>query len=113
MKNQPIIQVDVENELLRLVNLLEHETENFEALAVDGAKKESAFKKVWASTYLTAEGSIRNREATADLGNSDAMFLYKLSEALVKAKREKLLFLRTSIDALRSLNANVRVQTFD
>ena len=80
MKNQPIIQVDVENELLRLVNLLEHETENFEALAVDGAKKESAFKKVWASTYLTAEGSIRNREAMADLGNSDAMFLYKLSE---------------------------------
>jgi hypothetical protein len=29
---------------------------------------------------------------------------------LVKAKREKLLSLRTSIDALRTLNANVRSQ---
>jgi len=35
---------------------------------------------------------------------------YEIAEALVKAKREKLLSLRTSIDALRTLNANVRAQ---
>jgi hypothetical protein len=34
----------------------------------------------------------------------------KLADGLVRAKREKLLSLRTSIDALRTLNANVRVQ---
>ena len=33
-----------------------------------------------------------------------------LVQALVRAKREKLLSIRTQIDALRTLNANVRVQ---
>jgi hypothetical protein len=113
MRSQPITQVDVENELLRLVSLLESETEKFEFLAVDGAKNETNYKKLWASTYLRSDGSIRNREAMADLENSETMYAYKISEALVKSKREKLLFLRTSIDALRSLNANVRIQVSD
>jgi hypothetical protein len=38
------------------------------------------------------------------------MYQFKIAEALVKAKREKLLSLRTSVDALRTLNANVRAQ---
>ena len=113
MRSQPITQVDVENELLRLVSMLEEETEKFEVLAVDGAKNESNYKKLWASTYLVSDGSIRNREAMADLDNAEMMYAYKISEALVKSKREKLLFLRTSIDALRSLNANVRTQVSD
>lgn len=110
MRSQPITQVDVENELLRLINLLEDETESFEVVAIQGAKNEANFKRLWAHTYLSAEGSIRNREAMADDANNVAFYDYKLSEAMVKSKREKLLFLRTSIDALRSLNANVRVQ---
>jgi hypothetical protein len=35
---------------------------------------------------------------------------YKIAEALVKSKREKLLSLRTGVDAMRTLNANVRAQ---
>jgi len=35
---------------------------------------------------------------------------YKIAEALVKSKREKLLSVRASLDSLRTLNANVRVQ---
>jgi hypothetical protein len=41
---------------------------------------------------------------------ADFDYDYKIAEALVKAKREKLLSLRTSMDSLRTLNANVRVQ---
>jgi hypothetical protein len=37
-------------------------------------------------------------------------FDYRCAEALVKTKRELLLSLRTSIDAMRTLNANVRTQ---
>ena len=109
-RNRPISQVDIENELLRLIEMLEEETEAFEVLATDNAKKEALHKSNWAKEYLSAKGSIKEREAWADYKLDESSFDYKISEALVKAKREKLLSLRTSIDAMRTLNANVRHQ---
>ena len=109
-RNAPISQVDIEHELMRLIEALEEETEAFEALAEDSAKKESTYKANWAKEYLAAKGSIKEREAWADYRLADENFHYKIAEALVKSKREKLLSLRTSIDAMRTLNANVRVQ---
>jgi hypothetical protein len=113
VRSQPITQVDVEEEIMRLVETLEARTENFEQLAVDAAEKEADFKKVWAGVYLETSGTIRDREANADVMCTDAFREHKIAEALVKSARESLLFLRTSIDALRSLNANVRYQTND
>lgn len=109
-RNNPISQVEIENELLRLLSMLEEETEAFEKLCEDAAKKEALYKSNWAKEYLAAKGSIKEREAWADYKLSDDSFDFKISEALVKAKREKLTSLRTSIDALRTLNANVRAQ---
>lgn len=109
-RSQPISQVEIENELMRIMDLLESETEAFEHLAQDSAKKEALFKSNWAKEYLAAKGSIKEREAWADYKLADELFDYKISEALVKSKREKLTSLRTSIDALRSLNTNVRTQ---
>jgi len=113
VRSQPITQVDVEQEMMRLVARLETETENFEALAVDAANKEAAMKAAWAGAYLTSTGTIRDREALSDSECADLFHQHKVAEALVKSARESLLFLRTSIDALRSLNANVRFQTND
>lgn len=107
-RSQPISQVDVEEEIIRLLNLLEAETEAFEKLAEDAAKKEANYKAEWAKSYLANSGSIKEREAWADYQNADNTMNYKIAEGLVKAKREKLSSLRTSIDALRTLNANVR-----
>jgi hypothetical protein len=109
-RNAPISQVDIEHELLRLMEMLETETETFETLAEDSAKKEALYKSNWAKEYLSAKGSIKEREAWADYKLADENFDYKIAEALLKSKREKLLSLRTSIDAMRTLNANVRVQ---
>lgn len=110
MRTTPISQVEIESELMRLMEVLEKETEAFEVLAVDAAKKESLYKSNWAKEYLAAKGSIKEREAWADYKLDEMSFDYKIAEALVKTKREALLSLRTSIDALRTLNANVRVQ---
>ncbi len=110
MRNNPISQVEIEQELLRLIDALETETEKFEVLAVDAAKKEADYKSNWAKEYLSAKGSIKEREAWADYKLDQMAFDYKIAEALVKTKRESLLSLRTSIDAMRTLNANVRVQ---
>ena len=109
-RNNPISQVEIESELMRLMEFLESETEAFETLATDMAKKEALYKSNWAKEYLSAKGSIKEREAWADYKLADENFDFKIAEALLKSKREKLLSLRTSIDALRTLNANVRVQ---
>ena len=106
----PISQVEIEQRLLHFLDELESETEAFESLAEDNAKKEARYKSAWAKEYLSAKGSIKERESWADYKMADEQFEYKISEALLKAKREKLLSLRSSIDALRTLNANVRAQ---
>jgi len=110
VRTAPISQVEIEQELLRMMDLLEGETEAFEKLAEDAAKKEALYKANWAKEYLSAKGSIKEREAWADYKMADFDYDYKIAEALVKSKREKLLSLRTSMDSLRTLNANVRVQ---
>ena len=106
----PISRVEIEQRLLYFLDELESETEAFESLAEDNAKKEARYKASWAKEYLSAKGSIKERESWADYKMADEQFEYKISEALLKSKREKLLSLRTSIDAMRTLNANVRVQ---
>ena len=105
MRNSPISQVEIEQELVRLMDKLENET-----IAMDCAKKEALYKSNWAKEYLSAKGSIKEREAWADYKMDQENFEYKCAEALVKTKREVLLSLRTSIDAIRTLNANVRTQ---
>jgi IS30 family transposase len=110
MRNSPISQVDIENELLRLLDRLEKETEDFELLAVESSKKEARYKSTWAKEYLSASGAIKQRESWADYKLEQDHYEYKIAEAMVKSKRETLLSLRTSIDAMRTLNANRRAQ---
>ena len=105
----PISQVDIEQEIIRFVNMLEEETENFELLAKDHAKKDANYKSSWAKAFLAQqEGSVKHRESWADYETADARFDAQVADALMRAKREKLSSLRTSIDALRTLAANVR-----
>lgn len=110
MRTSPISQVEIEEELIRLMDRLETETEQFETVAMDLAKKEALYKSNWAKEYLSAKGSIKEREAWADYKMDQQNFEYKCAEALVKAKREVLLSIRASMDAIRTLNANVRTQ---
>lgn len=105
-----LTQVDIEDRLVRYMDALEAATEEFQALAVASAEAEADAKSVWAQSYLGMSGPVRQREAMADLEADEAERLYKVAEARMKASREHLLSLRTAIDALRTLNANVRVQ---
>lgn len=109
-RSRPISQIEIEEEIMRLTSMLEDETEKFETLAQDAAEKEATYKSLWAKEYLSAKGSIKEREAWSDYRLEKEIFDWKISESLVKAKREKLASLRTSIDALRTLAANVRAQ---
>lgn len=108
--NAPISQVEIEMEIARLVTLLEESTEDYATLIEDASKKEAKYKLEWAKAYLGATGSIKERESWADYQLGDESYAWKISDALVKAKKESLTSIRTSIDALRTLAANVRAQ---
>lgn len=109
-QNRPVTQIEIENEIIRLSSLLEEETEKYAVLIEDQAKKEARHKKNWAQAYLAADGSIKERESWATYQEAEGEFDLKIAEALAKAKREKLTSLRTSLDSLRTLAANLRVQ---
>ncbi len=108
---KPISQVEVEERIIRLIDELDQETSDFALVAHDHSKKEAHYKTEWAKAYLGAEGSVKERESWAEYTNTDNLFDVKIADALVRAKREKLHSLRTSIDALRTLSANIRAQT--
>lgn len=111
MRTSPITQGEIEEGIIRLVDDLEDHTEAFEVLAIDQAKKEARFKGAWAKEYLAAKGSIKERESWADYKLADELYAVKMADALLKAKKEKLNSIRTSLDSLRTLAANVRAQT--
>lgn len=110
VRNKPLSGDQIESEIIRITGDLEAETEAFEVLSKDHARKEAAYKKEWYKEYLAAEGSVKHRESWAGYKTSELHYEAVVAEALMKAKREKLNTLRTSCDALRTLAANVRTQ---
>ncbi len=110
MRSSPISPVEIEDNIVRLVEELEEHTEAFEVLAVDLSKKEARYKSAWAKEYLAANGSIKERESWADYKLSDEYYEVKIADALSRAKKEKLNSIRTALDSLRTLAANVRAQ---
>ena len=108
-RNAPINQAEVEEKLRILCEMLESDTEEFEALAVDEAEKGARYKAKWAGLFMQTSGTGPVRDATADWKTSDEHFHWKVAEALVKAKREKLSSTRSQLEAYRSIAANVRM----
>lgn len=109
-RSNPISQVEIEFQILDIMKQLEDHTEQYEELTNQASIAEAHYKGGWAAEYLKANGTIKEREAISDFMLRDQYMEYKIAEGLQKAKREKLAALRTSLDALRTLAANVRFQ---
>lgn len=109
-RNGPISQIEVENEILRLLDELEEHTDEYQTLIENAAEAESSFKQAWNKDFLNQKGhgTQKDREAWADYKNAGLMHQWKIAEAIVKAKQQKLSSIRTGLDSLRTLSANVR-----
>jgi|TARA_R110000824_G_scaffold237554_2_gene426350 hypothetical protein len=106
----PIIQTDVESRLLRCVSRLEEETERYAEVSEARARAEAEFKRRY-FTALVSQGKVETvarREAFAHLQAKDEFSDWKLFEAQEKATQQALIAVRTQIEALRTLSANVR-----
>jgi hypothetical protein len=110
-RTTPISQVEIENELLRLLSVLEEQTEHFEVLAVTAGEAEAQYKKRFAREFIQKVGTEKERASWAEWTVAEDSKSYRIADGLMRAGREKLLSIRTSIEALRTLSASVRSQT--
>ncbi len=113
--------VHIEREIMRLSNLMDEGTEEYRGLAQDAAELEQDYKVKYAKARIdrrTQEGYGPGGRVTADEAEDHAivachgeLLQYLVAQAIAEACREKQRSIRSQLDALRSLNANVRGMT--
>ena len=109
MTVDPLSQVSVEREILRLSGLLDHQVGEVAKRASAAAEAEVAYKLGMARATLVAGGkTVAERDAEALLECEDAYAAHKGADAVLLAAQEAGRSLRAQIDALRTLAANQR-----
>lgn len=112
-----LTQVEIEQEIQRLADEYETAVEDLDAIGRRTANSEADWKfGFWrAMTVVTDERPRSNkewREASASLRAGEETFRkLKVDEAVERALQEKCRSLKTRINALQTLAANVRAQT--
>lgn len=107
--SEPLSQVFVESEIIRLCGLAERVTTELAKRARDAAEADANYKRAHASAFLMAQGkTVGDREAAAALETDAEYTARKIGEALLLAAQEAGRNYRAQLDALRSINANMR-----
>lgn len=115
----PILtQAEVENEIVRLSNAMDAALDELVHLSQDAANREVDHKVAEAKAKLAAglqQGSgpggrstVDEREANALIKTEDAFRARLIAQALCDTCRERLRTMRSQIDALRTISANIR-----
>ncbi len=100
--------VDVEREIIRLCELCELVVTRIADRARKCAEADAEYKRVHARAVLEATGTIPERDAKATLAAADEYLRKRIAEAEQLAAQEAGRNYRAQLDALRSINANVR-----
>lgn len=109
MSVDPMSQVSVEREILRISGLLDHQVGEVAKRARAAAEAEVAYKLAFARHSLIVDGkTVGEREAAALLECEAELAAHKGADAVLLAAQEAGRSLRAQIDALRTLAANQR-----
>lgn len=112
-RSSPLSITTVEAEIMRLCDRSEQLVEEIAARAEEAATLEARYRIGFAQALLCADGrTAAEREAAAMLVVADLLTERKIAEARLLAAQEAGRHVRAQLDALRSLNANVRAVTF-
>lgn len=104
-------QMNVESEIYRICGLAEKVTTEIAERARDAAETDANYKKAHASAFLMAQGkTVGDREAVSALETAHEYTLRRIAEARLLAAQEAGRNYRAQLDALRSINANMRSQ---
>lgn len=102
-------QEQVEGELVRLSQECEKAMHHLARCAEDSARADAQYKKAHAQAFLTAKGkTVADREALAAIETADEYEHRRIAEAFLLAAQEKGRSYRAQLEALRSVNANLR-----
>lgn len=107
----PMAQLEVEREIMRLSHQLTQVTEEVAAAATEAATTDVDYKLAYARKMLDLRGetgTVALKDALALDACASQFEAMKIAEAVYKALQEKGRNLRAQLDALRSINANVR-----
>lgn len=105
---EPIPQVHIESEIVRLSGLAEEVTHKLSQRARAAAEADVAFKVAHGKALLLAEGPQYVRDAEATVKTEKEYAEKRATEALLLAAQEAGRNYRAQLDALRSINANHR-----
>lgn len=107
---QPLVQAEVEERIQRLCDVLEETCEQFAQISADRAEAEADYKQAQAISLVsqTAKTTVSAKEATAHLAASKHFRRWRVLEAREKATQQALTSIRSQLDALRTISANVR-----
>jgi len=107
--NEPLYPADVEAMLLRLMGLLEKTVEEFAEISELRAEAEAEYKNQYHRMMIKmVDGTVSQKESMAQVRSSDAFREWKLLEAQEKGHQQRLISIRTQIESLRTISANVR-----
>jgi hypothetical protein len=109
MTMTPVTPHAAESELRRLARKLEAKTDALAELLTAAAEADVTHKISYARALLRADaGTVAEREAHATIAVESELTARKITEAIADAARESVRSLRDQLDAVRSINANVR-----
>ena len=111
----PMAQIEVESEIRRLSSLLSQATEEYGHLSENAARSDVDYDLAHARMLLSVPRTIDGEKVTVPEREAKTLLLVeeeyrqaRMDEAVFKAAQERGRNLRTQLDALRSINANVR-----
>jgi hypothetical protein len=113
---RPLAQAEIEFRIQDVIEEMERATEAYDDIAREAAEAEADYKRQHAMGVLAVinhgdKMTVGEREARVDLHCADAYKKHLIQQAARNSRREHLQTLRAHLDALRTLNASVRVQT--
>lgn len=106
---EPLSQVFIESEIVRLCALAEKVTTEIAQRARTAAEADANYKRAHASAFLMAQGkTVGDRESASAMETADEYLERRIAEAHLLAAQEAGRNYRAQLEALRSLNANLR-----
>jgi len=105
---EPLPQVDIEAEIMRLSSMAEKVTHELAKRARAAAEADVDYKVAHAKALLMAEGPQYVRDAEATVECEAELTEKRATEALLLAAQEAGRNYRAQLDSLRSINANHR-----
>jgi hypothetical protein len=108
--NRPIIQTEVEDKLQSLCDLLETNCEEYASVLGQRAEAEADYKYRFNRSLVEQNGKVPvvTKEAIAHLKASGEYRAWKRLEAQEKGLQQTLTSIRSQLEALRTISANVR-----